>query len=43
MRSVGARNDLPATLAFDRGGFARRAEPNGRVNDLEVVNPQKAK
>lgn len=42
MRSVGARNDPPATLALDRGGSARRAEPKGRVDDLEVVEPQKA-
>lgn len=43
IRSVGARHDLPATLALDRGGAARRAEPKGRLDDLEVVKPQKAK
>ncbi len=42
-RRVGARNDPPATLALDRGGSARRAEPKGRVDDLEIVKPQKAK
>ncbi len=42
-RRVGARNDPPATLALDRGGSARRAEPKGRVDALEVVKPQKAK
>ncbi len=43
IRSVGARHDPPATLALDRGGAARRAEPKGRLDDLEVVKPQKAK
>ncbi len=43
MRSVGVRSDLPATLASDLGGSARPAEPKGRVDDLEIVNPQKAK
>ena len=43
MRLVGPRNDPLTTLALDRGGTARQAEPNGRVDDLEVVKPQNAK
>ena len=43
MRLVGARNDPLTTLALDRRRTACQTEPYGRVDDLEVVKPQKAK
>jgi len=43
MISAGARNRLPATLASEIRGSTRRAKPKGRVNEFEIVYPQKAK
>ena len=41
-RSVGPHSGPTATLTLNLGSSARRAEPNGRVSDFEVMYPEKA-